>query len=109
MYDPAVPGGWRKVETIEDAIAAFRRCVDWDPDGIWWDSTDDEGNRVTAWGGFGPIHRNRKTAKAELAGHDLACWCGLCDAHRALGKPLGVDCPDCKPCHADVLLALANA
>ena len=30
-------------------------------------------------------------ARRELAGHDLACWC-----------PLG------QPCHADVLLALAN-
>lgn len=30
--------------------------------------------------------------RTELRGHDLACWC-----------PLG------QPCHADVLLALANA
>jgi Domain of unknown function (DUF4326) len=33
-----------------------------------------------------------EAARAELAGHDLACWCELTD-----------------PCHADVLLELANA
>lgn len=42
-----------------------------------------------------------------LRGKNLACWCRLCDAH-ADGKPLGVECPDCAPCHADVLLELAN-
>ena len=41
-----------------------------------------------------------------LVGHDLACWCHLCDAHRD-GLPLGVVCPDCAPCHADVLLEVA--
>ena len=43
----------------------------------------------------------------RLRGHDLACFCGLCEAHRD-GLPLGVVCPDCPPCHADVLLELAN-
>ncbi|WP_292990543.1 DUF4326 domain-containing protein [Mycobacterium sp.] len=33
----------------------------------------------------------------ELAGHDLACWCPLVDEH---GNRV--------PCHADVLLELAN-
>jgi hypothetical protein len=33
----------------------------------------------------------------ELAGKDLACWCPLKDEH---GQPV--------PCHADVLLELAN-
>lgn len=42
-----------------------------------------------------------------LRGHDLACWCPLCDVHRD-GLPLGVTCPDCAPCHGDVLLILAN-
>jgi len=32
-------------------------------------------------------------ARAELRGHDLACWCPV----------------DGEPCHADVLLELANA
>jgi hypothetical protein len=42
-----------------------------------------------------------------LRGHDLACWCELCEAHRD-GLPAGVSCPDCAPCHADVLLELAQ-
>ena len=46
-------------------------------------------------------------ARADLRGKDLACWCRLCDAHAA-GKPRGVECADCAPCHADVLLELAN-
>ncbi len=33
----------------------------------------------------------REAAKAELRGHDLACWCRLDE-----------------PCHADVLLRIAN-
>lgn len=46
-------------------------------------------------------------ALAPLRGKNLACWCGLCDRHKD-GKPLGEDCPDCQPCHADVLLQMAN-
>jgi len=46
-------------------------------------------------------------AQQELGGCDLVCWCGLCPRH-ADGLLLGVSCPDCVPCHADVLLALAN-
>lgn len=48
--------------------------------------------------------------KAELAairGKNLACWCNLCEAHKD-GKPLGTECPGCDPCHADVLLEMAN-
>lgn len=44
----------------------------------------------------------------DLRGRDLACWCRLCSRH-ADGKPASEDCPDCAPCHADVLLELANA
>ena len=44
----------------------------------------------------------------ELRGKNLACWCSLCDAHKS-GKPLGVHCPDCTPCHADILLEIANS
>ena len=47
-------------------------------------------------------------ARADLAGHDLACWCGLCDLHRAHGKPLEENCPYCDLCHADTLGRLAN-
>lgn len=46
-------------------------------------------------------------ARTELAGKDLACWCALCPLHQH-GRPLGSNCPDCQPCHADVLLELAN-
>lgn len=35
--------------------------------------------------------------RTELAGHDLACWCPLVDVH---GQRV--------PCHADVLLEIAN-
>ena len=49
----------------------------------------------------------KQEVKAELRGKDLACWCGLCDEHKD-GLPLGVKCDKCPPCHADVLLELAN-
>jgi hypothetical protein len=44
----------------------------------------------------------------HLRGKNLACYCKLCPVH-ADGKPLGVECLDCQPCHADILLELANA
>jgi hypothetical protein len=37
-------------------------------------------------------------ARAELAGKDLACWCPLVDVDGRRG-----------PCHADVLLEIANS
>lgn len=40
----------------------------------------------------------REHVRRELAGRDLACWCPLEDA---TGNPV--------PCHADVLLEVANA
>jgi hypothetical protein len=42
-----------------------------------------------------------------LRGKDLACWCPLCEKHKD-GKPLNEVCNDCPPCHADVLLEIAN-
>lgn len=44
----------------------------------------------------------QEEVKALLRGKNLACWCRLCDAHRD-GKPFGVTCAGCAPCHADVL------
>lgn len=44
----------------------------------------------------------------ELGNHDLACWCRLCPEHKA-GKPFGVKCEACAPCHADVLGIISNA
>lgn len=49
----------------------------------------------------------RQRAGIALRGKNLACWCRLCARHAA-GKPFGEDCPDCAPCHADVLGAIAN-
>jgi hypothetical protein len=43
----------------------------------------------------------------ELRGKNLACWCRLCEAHKD-GKPRGVHCKDCAPCHVDPLLEIAN-
>ena len=47
-------------------------------------------------------------AKAELRGKNLACFCKVCDLHQD-GRPLGSHCPYCEPCHADILLEIANA
>ncbi len=44
----------------------------------------------------------------HLRGKNLGCWCGLCARHAAPGKPLDGTCPDCAPCHTDVLGRLAN-
>lgn len=79
-------GKFRKVETAADAVQAFRNSVDWDPDVPW------RVGSLICTGGFGPEHRNRKTIRAELRGKNLACWCKLGE-----------------PCHADVLLEIANA
>ncbi len=46
--------------------------------------------------------------RAVLKGRNLACWCHLCAAHKD-GRPLGVVCMQCAPCHADVLLEVANS
>ena len=84
MYEPA-RNEWRTVENAADAVEAFRRCVDWDPDAPWGIGS------LVCWGGYGDMHNNRKTIAKFLRGKNLACWC-----------PLD------KPCHADVLLELAN-
>ena len=55
----------------------------------------------------GPSPPKYAEIQAELRGHDLACWCGLCDRHKD-GLPMGVKCPDCEPCHGDVLLEISN-
>lgn len=88
LYDDAVDGGWRKVENAADAVQGFRQSVDWDPDAPY---APYQGSSLVCLGGYGPHHRNRKTIRAELRGKNLACWC----------KPG-------EPCHADVLLEIAN-
>ena len=44
----------------------------------------------------------------ELRGKNLACWCKLCSKH-STGKPPGVSCTKCAPCHSDILLTISNA
>lgn len=63
----------------EYAAEAFRCDIKYGPDSAWW------------W--YGP-HKGIIRILGELAelrGHDLACWC-----------------PPDSPCHADVLLEIAN-
>lgn len=43
----------------------------------------------------------------QLRGKNLACWCRTCERHRE-GRPYGEACEACAPCHADVLLDMAN-
>ena len=57
--------------------------------------------------GVDPIPTHSDIIK-NLRGKDLACWCGLCVAHKD-GKPFGEACLDCDPCHADVLGEIANS
>lgn len=49
----------------------------------------------------------RDGLRHDLGGHNLACFCRLCPDHAA-GKPLGVSCTTCAPCHADTYLEAAN-
>lgn len=73
--------------------------------------TADNRHAAAIYAGFAPENeRLIAAARAELAGKDLACWCRLCDLHldgKVAEQPSG--CPYCEPCHADVLLELANA
>lgn len=46
-------------------------------------------------------------ARAELAGHNLACFCRLCPRH-AGGLPVHEACRQCDPCHAETLLLVAG-
>ncbi|QAY96667.1 hypothetical protein CWB41_13800 [Methylovirgula ligni] len=54
------------------------------------------------------VWRSLRDQIGELRGRNLACWCRLCPRHAATGKPLDEPCPDCVPCHTDVLGARAN-
>ncbi len=76
--------------------------------------TADNRHAVSLYLGFAPQNEQLiKAAREHLRGHDLACWCRLCDMHREHGQPLsdrvyGSRCPYCEPCHADVLIEIAN-
>ena len=93
------------VDVIDDNGVAYVIDHEWSHDKGWSDV-----NRPGAW----------KWARAEavrLFSADLTCWWGgrllnddrLRDAVKAIrGKDLACWCPLDQPCHADVLLALAN-
>jgi len=77
--------GWRKAE---DAIVVARPTRWSNPFSVEKYGRAEAVRMYHAW-----VLKNRKVEEIqqELAGHDLACWC-----------PLD------KPCHADILLELAN-
>jgi hypothetical protein len=56
----------------------------------------------------GTVYVQAVEALEELRGKNLACWCRLCQRHEKTGLPLGETCGDCEPCHAAVLLEIAN-
>jgi len=115
---PSKWGNWYKVTTVGDKYApgGYRDALP-DPDALLVVQIDKHGFRTgTQWGGFADkaeatafavdlharaLHATRCDLDGRvhhefylgpLRGHDLACWC-----------PLD------QPCHADVLLELANA
>lgn len=67
----------------------------------------DQAHAVRLFSRFTARECGFQEAVEALRGRDLACWCRLCDEHRD-GKPLGVKCVDCAPCHVEPLLDLAN-
>lgn len=94
MFVPDPEPHFRPCLTVADCIQAFRQFVDWDPptaDNPYRMPTGD-GGVLECWGGYDDnIHVNRSSIRRFLAGKNLACWC-----------PLD------QPCHADVLLEIAN-
>lgn|ERR1044072_7890313 len=45
----------------------------------------------------------------KAKGQNVACFCKLCSVHEESGRPFTIACPDCPPCHGDVVLRIANA
>ncbi|WP_242089217.1 DUF4326 domain-containing protein [Curtobacterium sp. DN_7.5] len=78
----ARPSKWGNPYCVGDLTPVFRRDE--------WPERYDRASAVQAYRETTARHL-RQAARSELAGHDLACWC-----------PLD------QPCHADVLLELAN-
>jgi hypothetical protein len=89
---------FRKCETVADCVQAYRQNVDWDPptfDKPWLiqGGTHDEPTTLEVSGGYSDeIHVMRRSIRKYLRGKNLACFC-----------PLD------QPCHADVLLEIANS
>jgi uncharacterized protein DUF4326 len=76
----ASPFGDHAPMTREDAVSVYRYTI------------GAPGMAPNADDSWRPSREFEKVVRAELAGKDLACWC-----------PLD------QPCHADVLLEIANA
>lgn len=72
--------------TADDAVRMYRDWLDFGE--AWWTDTDGRRHRFTGMGVRCPTPGD---VRAALRGRDLACWC-----------PLD------QPCHADVLLDVAN-
>ena len=70
---------WETIQPADLAVEAFRSDLRYGPDSIWW------------WYGPHVAMIRINLDLDELRGRDLACWC-----------PLD------QPCHADVLLEVAN-
>lgn len=88
-YDPT-SNDFVKCKNTADCVQAFRQCVDKDLNAPALLRTEDGYLEVS--GGYSDeIHVHRPSIKKYLRGKNLACWC-----------PLD------RPCHADVLLELAN-
>lgn len=72
-----------------------------------------QGVRPLYWTGWHEGERSYITypsteqIEKDLSGLNLACYCRLCPKHED-GRPLGVECTDCEPCHVDILLKVAN-
>lgn len=103
------PWGVRECAEIFDlsTLAATAQVVAWFSE---WIALEPGAEQLSDFGAFGPERPQHEKLRARLptlAGKNLACWCRLCPRHAA-GKPFDEDCPDCAPCHADVLGALAN-
>ncbi|GAW54714.1 DUF4326 domain-containing protein [Nocardioides sp. PD653] len=85
---PLIASVSSEAEARAEAVAFFRRWLG-SPSGVVERSTT-TGAADLSWA-YSASHERLRARLADLRGHDLACWC-----------PLD------QPCHADVLLELAN-
>lgn len=95
----AVESGYATAATAQAfVVECFRDWIGPSQSGRdWWQGEESDRRRGAILDGL-----------PALRGKNLACWCALCPAH-ADGKPAGVVCAECAPCHADALLAMANS
>lgn len=75
----------------------------WNGPALWFKDTKEEAVKLSvdayrAWLAQAQQASLREKAKVALRGKNLACWCPIVDKD---GNPV--------PCHADVLLEIANA